>query len=121
MAKELHPIEVYDAWPFLDQKITAPVLLLRSKGISTFASCQGGTEHCTPYPWIRFWASRYSTVRKAAELLRRRGYFGFSAHLFVNYELEFSVRRPIGEIIFYNELTNHENQMQLHLKGPLYG
>ena len=38
----------------LDSGIRRYVLILRSKGIETFESCQGGSGHAMPEPTIRF-------------------------------------------------------------------
>jgi hypothetical protein len=38
----------------IDPGIRRAVLLLRSEGVETFESCQGGTGHSCPEPIIRF-------------------------------------------------------------------
>jgi len=38
----------------LDPGIRRAVLILRSEGIETFESCEGGEGHCFPEPTIRF-------------------------------------------------------------------
>jgi hypothetical protein len=38
----------------IDSGIRRAVLILRSEGIETFESCEGGEGHCFPEPTIRF-------------------------------------------------------------------
>lgn len=40
--------------PPLDSGIREIVLVLRSQGVETFESCEGGTNHAYPEPTVRF-------------------------------------------------------------------
>lgn len=59
MAKEkltsLDNVNISDIWPPLDSRITNLVKALRSRGYTTFGSCQGGLDgnhHNHPFPWV---------------------------------------------------------------------
>ena len=47
----------------LDDGIRELVTILRSEGVETFESCQGGEGHCFPEPTIRFHGSQYEGYR----------------------------------------------------------
>ncbi len=47
----------------LDAGIREYVLLLRSEGIETFESCEGGNGHVFPEPTIRFFGESYEGYR----------------------------------------------------------
>ena len=50
----------------LDPEIRDYVLILRSEGVETFESCQGGPGHCYPEPTIRFFGNSAEGFRAFA-------------------------------------------------------
>ena len=52
--------------PPLDPKIEQAVLVLRSAGVETFESCEGGEGHAYPEPTIRFHGSQADGLRALA-------------------------------------------------------
>lgn len=50
----------------LDPGIRQAVLLLRSQGIATFESCEGGHGHACPEPMIRFHGNSYEGFKAFA-------------------------------------------------------
>lgn len=50
----------------LDEGIRRYVLVLRSEGIETFESCQGGEGHCYPEPTVRFFGGAAEGFRAFA-------------------------------------------------------
>lgn len=57
----------------LDEGIKAAVVAMRSWGIETFESCQGGPGHAFPVPTVRFYGDKTEGYRAAA-LLLQHGY-----------------------------------------------
>ncbi len=55
----------------LDPGIKPFVEALRSEGVETFESCQGGKGHCFPEPTIRFHGEYYEGYRVAAIALKK--------------------------------------------------
>ena len=55
----------------LDPGITAAVLALRTAGVETFESCQGGEGHAYPQPTVRFYGERPEGYRAAAVALQK--------------------------------------------------
>jgi hypothetical protein len=49
--------------PPLDAGIEAAVVLLRSQGVETFESCEGGDGHAYPEPTVRFFGERAEGFR----------------------------------------------------------
>lgn len=58
--------KVADCSPPLDAGIARAVTILRSKGIETYESCQGGPGHSFPEPTIRFHGDRTEGFRAFA-------------------------------------------------------
>lgn len=52
--------------PPLDEGIKQQVLILRSAGIETYASCEGGEGHTYPEPTIRFHGNAWEGFRAFA-------------------------------------------------------
>lgn len=50
----------------IDPKISPYVAALRSEGVETFESCQGGPGHTYPEPTIRFYGERSEGFRALA-------------------------------------------------------
>lgn len=50
----------------LDEGIKRAVLILRSEGIETFESCQGGAGHAFPEPTVKFHGSAWAGYRAFA-------------------------------------------------------
>ena len=50
----------------LDPGIRRAVLVLRSAGVETFESCQGGGGHAMPEPTVKFFGSSYEGFRAFA-------------------------------------------------------
>ena len=53
----------------LDPGIREWVLILRSRGIETFESCQGGEGHSSPESFIRFHGNAYEGFRAYTEAM----------------------------------------------------
>ncbi len=53
----------------LDAGIREYVLILRSRGVETFESCQGGPGHAYPEPTIRFHGNAFAGYRAFAEAM----------------------------------------------------
>lgn len=53
----------------LDPGIRKYVLILRSRGIETFESCQGGSGHSFPEPTIRFHGNAFEGYRAFTEAM----------------------------------------------------
>ena len=56
--------ETFD--PPLDEGIAPAVIVLRSGGIETFESCEGGTGHAYPQPTVRFHGDKSEGFRALA-------------------------------------------------------
>ena len=52
--------------PPLDRGIESAVLALRSAGVETFESCQGGNGHAYPVPTVRFYGNKAEGMRALA-------------------------------------------------------
>ena len=70
-ALQLHPQSDLDEFerevnPRLDPGIRHAVLVLRSAGVETFESCEGGPGHATPDPTIRFYGDAWAGYRAFA-------------------------------------------------------
>lgn len=50
----------------LDPGIRRAVLILRSNGVETFESCEGGSGHSMPDPTVRFWGGSWAGYRAFA-------------------------------------------------------
>jgi hypothetical protein len=55
----------------LDAGIAPYVEVLRSVGVETFESCEGGEGHCFPEPTIRFAGQRSEGFRALVRAIRR--------------------------------------------------
>jgi hypothetical protein len=64
----LDGIESY-GWPELDDGIRHYVCILRSQGIETYESCQGGAGHCYPEPTVAFHGGKAEGMRAVAAAL----------------------------------------------------
>lgn len=53
----------------LDPGIRRHVLILRSRGIETFESCQGGSGHSFPEPTVRFYGNAFEGYRAFTEAM----------------------------------------------------
>lgn len=50
----------------LDAGIRRAVLILRSNGVETFESCEGGDGHAMPDPTVRFWGGTWAGYKAFA-------------------------------------------------------
>jgi hypothetical protein len=85
--------------PPLDPGIRGYVEVLRSVGIETFESCQGGEGHCYPVPTVRFHGHRGEGFRALAVALERHWPASDLRRVWPVYD-----REPTGP---YWELTFH--------------
>ncbi len=53
----------------LDAGIRHAVLVLRSGGVETFESCEGGPGHSSPHLMIRFYGSAWAGYRAFAQMI----------------------------------------------------
>lgn len=65
----------------LDEYIAPVVNILRTEGINTFSSCEGGEGHCFEYPTVRISPRNPYDMRpeiaKIAAILSKHGYNGY--------------------------------------------
>ena len=64
MVQIVQSSSVYD--PPLDLGIVDAVATLRSVGVETFESCEGGAGHAYPQPTVRFYGGRAEGLRALA-------------------------------------------------------
>ena len=56
--------------PPLDSGISAAVEVLRTSGVETFESCEGGPGHAYPEPTVRFYGDQAEGFRALAAAMR---------------------------------------------------
>lgn len=77
---EVAIMQLTEIYKPLDPGIANVVNLLRSHGIDTFSSCEGGEEHAFPMPAIRINPESYNMIverHKIAKILSEAGYSGY--------------------------------------------
>ena len=62
-SRDLEAFNLQDGGMPLDPGIRRYVLILRSQGIETFESCEGGEGHCSPDPFVKFHGTVWAGFR----------------------------------------------------------
>ena len=94
----------------LDKHIRPVVLLLRSYGVNTFSSCEGGKGHPFQSPTIRI-SPRHSDMAEdekwVAEVLSSAGYGGYYIKQYSHYQhssVKWEALKDFLEIEFWDDM-----------------